>query len=362
MDDNRSTSQVVKKEISSLTTIRGIAALWVVIFHLWTALLKLMPEASFLSPLIASGHFAVPLFFILSGYVLSLQYLKKLSLLTIKVVLRFWLLRLGRVYPVHCCTLFIYLVIFARRGWPTEAGLSIEKFISNIFLTHAWDYSFSVSWNYPSWSISSEWFAYLLFPLLAVPLSRIGRRSATLLLVLACGLSAYVFAFEQNLVFRGLAVVLPTVVGGIALAILYPPETSKANQPLWAEICLLAILALPFAIGKSPIQSAIYIVLFFTLVAILGSNGHFSTAFWRSPPLIYLGEISYSLYMTHAISITLITRFFPFATLQAKPFFFRSGFLLVCLVVILGIAIGVYYAAERPLRILSRRLVKLGVN
>jgi peptidoglycan/LPS O-acetylase OafA/YrhL len=82
-------------EILSLTSIRGVAALWVVLFHLSSIQRGLLPEASFLDPLISSGHLAVPLFFILSGYVLSLRYLGTFRSVRPKGVIRFLWLRLG---------------------------------------------------------------------------------------------------------------------------------------------------------------------------------------------------------------------------------------------------------------------------
>jgi peptidoglycan/LPS O-acetylase OafA/YrhL len=346
--------QATDGEIFSLTSVRGIAAFWVVLFHFWTVLVGVLPEGSALSPLVLAGGFAVPLFFILSGYVLGLRYLIKLSSPTTKGVLRFWWLRLGRVYPVHVCTLLVSLCLVARHGWPTDEGHSVGRFLANCFLIHAWDYSFRLSWNYPSWSISSEWFAYLIFPLLAVALSRIGRTSASVLLVLACGLSACVYAFEQHLAFKGLVVVLPTFVGGVLLAIRFPPTRTSDRPHRWAEVCLLAILVLPFIAGPASVQSALYLVLFFMLVGALGTNGNRALVFWRFWPLVFLGEISYSLYMTHAITITLMTRFFPFEALQGTPVVIRMGVLLGCVIVILGVATAAYYAVERPMRSLSR--------
>jgi peptidoglycan/LPS O-acetylase OafA/YrhL len=349
-------SQSVEGEILSLTSVRGVAAFWVVVFHFSEVMFGFLPEANILGPLIASGGFAVPLFFILSGYVLGLRYLIKLSSPTIKSVLRFWWLRLGRVYPVHLCTLLVSVIIFTRRGWPTDEGHSVGRLIANLSLTQAWDYSYRLSWNYPSWSISSEWFAYLIFPPLAVALSRVGRASALALLIAACVLSACVYSIRQQLAFEGLAVVLPTFVGGVVLAILIPSGRSSWRTHPWAEVELLAILSLPFIVGSGQAQSSLYLLLFFALVGSLGVQGNQCMAFWKVTPLFYLGEISYSLYMTHAITITLMSRFFPFGMVQRLPLTVRFAVFLGCLVVILGVALAVYFAVERPLRSLSRRL------
>ena len=356
-DGGLGTPQATDDEIASLTSVRGIAALWVVLLHFSAVLFRVLPEASFLRPLTDAGIFAVPLFFILSGYVLGLRYLIRLRSPTASAAMRFWWLRLGRVYPVHLCTLAISLGMVARHGWPADEGHTIGRFVANCLLAHAWECNFRLSWNYPSWSISSEWFAYLIFPLLAFLLARASRTWAAVLVGVACGLSVGVYAFRQHLRFEGLAVVLPTFVGGVGLAIACPPGRSTPRSQPWAELGLLAAVAFPFAVGPGPVLSALYLVSFFALVGFLGAAGNRSAAFWQSYSLVYLGEISYSLYMTHAITITLMVRFLPFDALQGQPMAVRIVALLGCLIVILGATVGVYHTVEWPLRNFSRRLV-----
>jgi peptidoglycan/LPS O-acetylase OafA/YrhL len=357
-DSDLGTPQATNDEIASLTSIRGIAALWVVLLHFSGVLFNVLPESSFLRPLLDAGVFAVPLFFILSGYVLGLRYLTKLRSPTARAALRFWWLRLGRVYPVHLCTLAISLGMVARHGWPTDEGHTYGRFVANFLLTHAWDYDFRLSWNYPSWSISSEWFAYLTFPFVAFILARASRSWAAVLVAVACGLSAGVYAFRQHLTFEGLAVVLPTFVGGVGLAIVCPPgsSTTRSQPQPWAELGLLAAVVLPFAVGPGPLLGALYLVSFFALVGFLGATGNRSAAFWRSLSLVYLGEISYSLYMTHAITITLIARFFPLDALQGQPMAVRIVALVGCLIAILAATVVVYHTVEHPLRNVSRRM------
>lgn len=349
-------SQSPENEIASLTSIRGMAAVWVVLFHFSEELFRTLPEFTFLKPLLRAGGLAVPLFFILSGYVLGLRYRTKLSSPRAGAVLRFWVLRLGRIYPVHICTLAISLCLVARHGWPTQGGYTVASFVANCLLIHAWNYDFHLSWNYPSWSISSEWFAYLIFPLVAAFLGRAGRKRAVPLVIVACAMSAIVYAFEEDLKFKGLVVVLPTFVGGVGLAITCPPSGSPIRLRPLAELGLLSVVLLPYAIDSGPLQKSMYLVFFFVLIAALGMSGNHSAAFWRSRPLIYLGDISYSLYMTHAITITLLTRFFPFDALRSHPMAVRIAAMMGCFVTILGVTAGMYHMVERPMRELTRRL------
>ena len=81
------------------------------------------------------------------------------------------------------------LVCFARLTSTavTEEGYTATTFVANIFLVQTWVPDFRLNWNYPAWSISSEWFAYLWFPVLSfVVLARVrSLRGGALLLALA---------------------------------------------------------------------------------------------------------------------------------------------------------------------------------
>jgi len=67
-------------EIRALTGLRSIAATWVVVFHLsWLLTIAAPGATSLLGPLISSGAQGVDLFFLLSGYVLALNYTERIG-------------------------------------------------------------------------------------------------------------------------------------------------------------------------------------------------------------------------------------------------------------------------------------------
>ena len=79
-------------------------------------------------------------------------------------------------------------------------------------LIHAWGTTPTVQWNFPSWSISAEWFAYLFFPLAAAVSIRLRRRPLVLV-----GLSFVVFgALFLATQARGLLLTDMTAQGGLA--------------------------------------------------------------------------------------------------------------------------------------------------
>jgi peptidoglycan/LPS O-acetylase OafA/YrhL len=124
-------------------------------------------------------------------------------------------------------------------------------------------------------------------------------------------------------------------------------------------VLLILLIVLPFILDSIQLQTVVYIILFFLIVATLGINGNSSSLFWQAPPLVYLGEISYSLYMTHTITFTLINKFLPFDAVSGSLLIVRFTFVLNCLLIILISALPMYYLVEKPLRKSSRQILKV---
>src|SRR5207244_2629550 len=103
---------------------------------------------------------------------------------------------------------------------------------------------FQLNWNYPSWSISSEWFAYLIFPLVA---SRILRRITTrgravAFGILSLGASLAVILLWRARPFFELALVVPTFVAGTAVYSIVHNESNVGVPPPAAHLSALFVL------------------------------------------------------------------------------------------------------------------------
>ena len=166
--NNQPLQNSAPSQIPALTSIRGVLAFWVVIYHFWNDLILLFPFCEYLTPIVINGHLAVPAFFILSGTVLSLNYFDKFDKFSFTKYKSFLQSRLARIYPLHLFTLFIVLlmvIVSIYKEYDIDFnGYTPLQFLENLFLIQTWDPNFVLNWNYPSWSISSEWFAYLAFP------------------------------------------------------------------------------------------------------------------------------------------------------------------------------------------------------
>ena len=164
------------KRIDALTGIRGLAALWVALFTFAQRFRRLAPPR----PGRRHGAWGVDIFFVLSGMILSLVYCPQMpATISRRWFGRFLLRRIAKIYPLHLLTLLatIGLVVLAAfrhyHFHATNTDYTAWSAIANVFLLHAFGVTHQLSWNAASWSVSAEWFAYLV---LFVPMVRLLRR------------------------------------------------------------------------------------------------------------------------------------------------------------------------------------------
>ena len=346
---------VPTRQIDSLTTVRGILAVWVVLYHFWNDLVRLIPLLSPLYPLARSGHLAVPGFFILSGFVLSYNYASRLASWSPRRVLGFWGLRLARIYPVHFVTLMAVAAMVGISDWLgfqlTDAGYSTRDFILNLLLMHTWVPDFRLNWNYPSWSISSEWFAYLVFPFAAaglLPRLNTPGRAALFALVCLAG-TAVVFSLTQ-FPFHELLIVIPTFFAGTAIFALIQNRTGAGSRRArWSPELLVGALVFACFIPGVP-GTLLTVLSLFGLVLELAGLGDRPHRWWLSRPLVYLGDVSYSLYMTHTLAQKALYRLLPSTHFESSEVLVKLLVITAYILAVVGCCLSSYYLVERPSR------------
>ncbi len=157
-------------EIRSLTGLRGIAAVVVMIDHY----MAVDFSSRFPWTLLPHGYLAVDMFMILSGFVLAMSYQERFERLGARAAsVLFFKHRVARLYPVYLCMTLVCFVL-GRGGWLTffSPDTSVAALVTNALAVQTWIWPGS-SLDVPGWSISAEWAANLLFPLLVpVMLSR----------------------------------------------------------------------------------------------------------------------------------------------------------------------------------------------
>jgi peptidoglycan/LPS O-acetylase OafA/YrhL len=345
------------KDIRPLTSLRFFAAMWVVLFHFWPNLSANMP------PLVAKGYLGVELFFTLSGFILSHVYLDSVADGGFRYPGFLWA-RLARVYPLHLATLAgVGLMALAAEaaGRTVDANiLSWPSLPANLLMVHAWGLAPAAGWNHPSWSISAEWFAYLTFPAFAWLALRLRARPRLAVLAAFCGLAVLYAVFQrltgQSLtratIAWGALRIVPCFALGCAVNLLWraSPLPGRAAAGLGAFFSGAAIL-----VAAQVSASDTLLVLFFGgliwSLASLTSAGENSGG---GRLFVYLGEISYSIYMIcipwKLLFVNLVSTVFGYDKGEL-PF----GVWLIYTVSVIPLAAVSHYLIERPARGLMRR-------
>lgn len=153
--------------IDELESIRGLAALLVVFSHipLWNTHLEFS--------VVQNGYLMVELFFVLSGFVIYNAYHNKIT--SFRHFLGFQFLRLGRLYPIHFLFLIFFLVIelskyVALERYNINLGTlpfersNLNSFMQHLLLVQAIGPTENANnFNVPAWSISVEFYTYMIF-------------------------------------------------------------------------------------------------------------------------------------------------------------------------------------------------------
>ena len=178
--------------IRQLTGIRFVAAAWVLLYHLQGPLTTIGVMAiPVVSDVIRVGRLGVDLFFALSGFILTYTYVNRLGpRLVAGATLEFWWLRLARIFPVHFVMLNVAGLAVIVQAWVTgvqkdRPWLNPVDYVKQLLLVQEWGPHPERGWNVVAWSLSMEWLAYLLFPILILVLFRMHRRLPTWFLVAA---------------------------------------------------------------------------------------------------------------------------------------------------------------------------------
>jgi len=285
--------------IDDLTCCRALFAAWVFAYHLHLQLYALeLPVPA--SRVVGRGYLGVDGFFILSGLVLG--HAHPALELDWAALRRFWARRLLRLYPVHIAVIILLAALFlggSLQGLvprvPERFGL--DELARHVLLVQGWGLSDRWAWNYPSWSISTEWAGYLAFPVLWLGMRRLPIRAVWAVPVLALLGLALVerggAGAHLNLTFAG---ALPRFfcefVAGMALARLL---AGGAVPRGWLGAAGMGVLAAGLTIG----WDAVAVAGLFLLLAWLAGRGC-RPVLARLPGLIFLGDLSYAFYMSFA--------------------------------------------------------------
>ena len=332
------------RDIPALTGLRGFAALWVVTRHYTgdgTEGNGFWSDIAF-----HGGAFGVMIFFVLSGFILSHVYRNQfIDGIRGKDYMHFLYFRFARIYPLHFFTLILWLVLFkGLLPHPELNDMTPYTFILNLFLAQAWGFFRSYSWNAPSWTISVEWALYFLFPFALVAILSLRRYWMPTSVIGAAVLALYckpiLLSNSDEFTYGTLISFAFMFVCGIAAY----PVAMMGKQSLdrfgGSLLVILGVGLLIYACSLGDQQWVTTLAATLLIIGLYAGNGVGHLVFGNRIA-VFLGEISYSLYMTHGmVGIILLPLDLP-------------AFVLAIVAIV--VATAVYFAIERPSRTALRR-------
>jgi peptidoglycan/LPS O-acetylase OafA/YrhL len=373
MKKTHSKKYIKLHKIEELESVRGLSAFLIVFYHFpkWNPILNI--------GLLNNGYLMVHLFFVLSGFVIFNTYAEKIT--TKKELFRFQFLRFGRLYPVHLLFLFVFLGIEIAK-YIASTKLSINSpnsipfkinnfsaFVKNIFLISSVLPNQPFTYNGPAWSISVEFYTYLIF---AAYIKFINKSNVIFFAVLSfisllMLITKNTFGFDRMLL----------CFGGFFIGCLTAKFTKgiKKNLPNFYSVIVFFTIIFFLQLKTTEDLDLLILPLTAALIAtlVLSKNGILKTIL-RFRFLTWLGAISYSVYMSHSAIMWVVNQ--VIRVVSKKPEFIVSGgisvpqisqleALFACVFVasiVLIVSDFIYNFIEKPMREKSRRFAFSKLN
>jgi len=304
-----------KDHLPALSGLRAFSAMNIVFYHFCNP--KWFGP---LSPIVESGYTSVSFFLLLSGFVLAYNYSDRAQKGQLKAK-NFWIARASRLYPIYLVALVVSLGMLMEE-WHAR---SHAQFAWGVILTplmlQGWSPSLSTFWNTPAWTMCTEAFFYLIFPLVILwkrP-KNMGQLCAILLGLWGLGMVApslymtfhpdgvvHASRYTDGFWMRALKFTPPPHIPSFLFGIVLSDVDSliargSRKRFMLGAVGMAGVLAvlyfgdyLPFPMMHDGLLMPLF------GMAVLGLAGHNLIArFFGLAPLVAVGQASYCLYILH---------------------------------------------------------------
>ena len=337
-------------ELRALTSVRGIAAWFVVLYHIRLSIAGLSPDWV---AIFAKGYLAVDFFFLLSGFVIWLTWGDRLRAGRWRAVPHFLQKRVARIWPLHlfmlACAVGLALLLAATgRSNPTDYPFG--ELPLHLFLLQNWGFTDQLAWNDPSWSISAELGAYLLFPLLALAIdwrrvptwAVLAAIGALLVLLHALMSDGGALNLGHDISRFGLRRCVLEFASGTAVAALWVRWRDTPTVPAWTSLGIATLMLAGWAVDTLSETLAVPTAFAAILLLLALTSGKRGNPF-EIGLLHYLGEISYATYLGHFL-LFVVFKLALVSDANAVPPLLIGLYLTLVLIS----SIILYHLVERP--------------
>ncbi len=349
-----------------IDALRGIAVLGVVMAHtvqLGTIHEPLNPS---LGNIIHSGLYGVQLFYLLSAFTLFLS-MKKRSSKEKNPIKNFAIRRFFRIAPMYYLAIVYYLWQdgFGERYWLGDATrISISHILSNVFFVHGFNPYWINSIVPGGWSIGVEMMFYAILPLLFLKIKRINQAFIFLITTL---IIKFLLRILMKFVTIGpdylwdaysyfyLPSQLPVFVLGIIMYFIVVEKDNlyriSGKYILVLAICILVDLSMDQRVVLS-----MHILFGIGFLALAIAISTYKSKIFINPLTIYIGKISYSMYLVHFAVFYWLSRwgFVDYVTNDYLNYVIRF---LIAVAITAVISTLTYHIMEIPFQKIGKNLI-----
>jgi peptidoglycan/LPS O-acetylase OafA/YrhL len=364
--DSATTGPDLRARVDALTGLRFLAAASILISHTanWTAPFNTANPVSAVAA--AIGVYGMPLFFVLSGFVIHYNYARLFRDRSWRsATAEFFIARFARLYPLYFCFVVVGLISDFTVNWLRDYLADFVKLVvTSLTLTQSWVYVIVVNHKLLlenafglGWSVSTEWFFYCAYLVLVFAVFRLRTPGATMLGIVGFSLLAFLllgvadnhsgqiiglarqyltddpaltnvdYGFYRWLFYyspyvRVLEFVLGCLTAQLYMLLIGRPvgvaEQEFGIVALWSSLVVLLLIGM-FHVTSTSIPRLDHYIRFFTLnfgcavpiATVIFCVSRYDSAVSRllsARRLVGLGEISYSIYAVHTWTLRAFLR------------------------------------------------------
>jgi len=303
-----------KIRIDFLDGIRGASAVFVVLFHsyLFTQNELIYSDDFILRGIqnfVSIGHISVSVFIVLSGFCLAIPVVK--NDLNLKGGFKRYIKRRANriIFPYYAALFLSVLLYFAfpvlqvinNTAWDGKIPITLINFVAHILLVHNLNYEWIYKINGAHWSVATEWHIYFLYPLMLYFWKKINLVFSIIIFSIITALLYLIIPFAEP------QFILLFFLGVISAYFSFGDKrVIPSNFVYW--VCVFLFFPISICVFYKFPAKIIYQILFgvnFSLLLniLVGFNSlkrkNKIIDFFETKPLLFLGKISYSLYLIH---------------------------------------------------------------
>jgi peptidoglycan/LPS O-acetylase OafA/YrhL len=325
--------------LPGLTGLRGIGAIWVVVFH---------AQYGLHLPIADAGYLGVDLFFTLSGFVLSHAYPDmRWNWSSYRTFLQ---ARFARIFPMNWAALglvALILVVYPKVYEEMPQRFEWGGLISSTLLVQNWGLGRPEPWNVPAWTLSTEWLVSIAFPVFLIAARRVSRPMSAAFLCIGCLGMFTVFLMlthnpDPNVTSR--AGVVRTVCEFLAGCLLYRIYVTSVRVSAAAALVSAALILAGLTV---PGLTMLAVCGFPLLILLAAQPSSVVAKTLSTRAMVFLGEISFSIYLLHWILLQISNRLAAALHIQGTAaFLWFCGFLAL----VIALSTATYHLVEVPAR------------